>query len=70
MRTETSVQITAGLTAGDLVITSGIQQLRSGQPVSVAASEETSVVPKKPPGEKEGAKPLVKKPATVSVADR
>ena len=35
VRTETSVQILEGLTAGDLVITSGIQQLRAGQAVQI-----------------------------------
>lgn len=39
MRTETSVQITAGLTAGDIVITSGLQLLRAGQRVVVASDD-------------------------------
>jgi membrane fusion protein, multidrug efflux system len=34
-RTETSVQILEGLKAGELVITSGVQQLRGGLPVTV-----------------------------------
>ena len=36
MRTEANVQITEGLAAGDVVITSGIQQLRAGIPVAIA----------------------------------
>lgn len=39
-RTESRVQILSGLTAGDVVITSGLQQLRPGLPV-LAASKET-----------------------------
>ena len=35
VRTETSVQIIAGLAAGDVVITSGQQQLRAGQTVQI-----------------------------------
>ena len=35
VRTETSVQIISGLAAGDVVITSGQQQLRAGQPVQI-----------------------------------
>jgi membrane fusion protein, multidrug efflux system len=36
-RTESTVQITAGLKAGDVVITSGLQQMRAGLPVTAAA---------------------------------
>lgn len=36
MRTATDVQVIAGLTAGDTVITSGILQLRPGMPVNVS----------------------------------
>jgi membrane fusion protein (multidrug efflux system) len=35
MRTESAVQILSGLKAGDIVITSGLQQLRAGLPVNV-----------------------------------
>lgn len=35
VRTESSVQITSGLAAGDVVITSGQQQLRAGQSVQI-----------------------------------
>jgi membrane fusion protein (multidrug efflux system) len=38
-RTETSVQIVSGLAAGDIVITSGLQQLRTGLPVLASAGE-------------------------------
>lgn len=38
-RTETAVQILAGLKPGDVVITSGIQQLRAGLPVATAGGE-------------------------------
>jgi membrane fusion protein (multidrug efflux system) len=48
MRTESNVQITEGLAPGDVVITSGIQQLRAGQPVAVAAAEDA------PPAKKSG----------------
>ena len=34
-RTDTQVQITEGLKPGDIVITSGVQQLRAGMPVNV-----------------------------------
>jgi membrane fusion protein, multidrug efflux system len=39
IRTETSVQILSGLAAGDIVITSGLQQLRTGLPVLASAGE-------------------------------
>jgi membrane fusion protein, multidrug efflux system len=68
MRTETSVQITEGLTAGDIVITSGIQQLRAGQAVSVSMAEGVAPVPKKPPEEKpSGGKAEAKKPTTAAI---
>jgi membrane fusion protein (multidrug efflux system) len=38
-RTETSVQILSGLAAGDILITSGLQQLRPGLPVLASARE-------------------------------
>jgi membrane fusion protein, multidrug efflux system len=40
VRTSTSVQITAGLAAGDTVITTGIMQLRPGMPVIVSVREQ------------------------------
>ena len=42
VRTETSVQILDGLTPGDLVITSGLQQLRVGQAVQIAPAAPTT----------------------------
>jgi membrane fusion protein (multidrug efflux system) len=36
IRTETEIQITAGLSVGDTLITSGILQLRTGLPVQLA----------------------------------
>jgi membrane fusion protein (multidrug efflux system) len=39
MRTESSVQILSGLNAGDVVITSGLQQLRAGLPVQPVGGE-------------------------------
>lgn len=51
-RTETSVQILEGLAPGDLVITSGIQQLRGGLAVNVfeAAGEKIAQTSGKPSG--------------------
>jgi membrane fusion protein, multidrug efflux system len=40
VRTSTSIQITAGLAAGDTVITTGIMQLRPGMPVIVSVREQ------------------------------
>lgn len=63
MRTETNVQITQGLSAGDVVITSGIQQLRAGQAVSVSMTEGAAAPAiKKPVDEKtDGGKADAKK---------
>ena len=36
VRTDTDVQVTAGLAAGDSVLTSGFEELREGQEVRVA----------------------------------
>lgn len=53
VRTETSVQIVSGLAAGDVVITSGQQQLRAGQPVQIEdAIEGLAVGAKRPSGKK------------------
>ena len=41
IRTATTVQITAGLSAGDTVITTGIMQLRPGMPVRVTIATAT-----------------------------
>jgi membrane fusion protein (multidrug efflux system) len=38
-RTSTQVQVVDGLTAGDVVLTSGVQQLRAGLPVAVVKSK-------------------------------
>lgn len=71
MRTETSVQITDGLAAGDVVITSGIQQLRAGQAVSVSMMDGAVPAIKKPVDEKaEGGRTDVKKPATTAAVGR
>jgi membrane fusion protein (multidrug efflux system) len=58
-RTETSVHITAGLKAGDVVITSGLQQLRSGIAVAVMKPEEgtVAVLPSGPIKAKAGGSP-------------
>ncbi len=40
MRTETMVQILSGLKAGDVLITSGLQQLRAGLPVTAVMAED------------------------------
>jgi len=40
VRTSTSIQVTAGLAAGDTVITTGIMQLRPGMPVNVNVREQ------------------------------
>jgi membrane fusion protein (multidrug efflux system) len=58
-RTETSVHITAGLKAGDVVITSGLQQLRSGIAVAVMKPEEgtIAVLPSGPIKAKAGGSP-------------
>jgi len=40
-RTSTSIHVLAGLKAGDVVITSGLQQLRPGQAVAATDSSET-----------------------------
>ena len=45
IRTEEMVQITAGLESGDLVITSGIQQLQPGLEVSLAESPAEGEAP-------------------------
>jgi membrane fusion protein, multidrug efflux system len=45
-RTETSVQITSGLKPGDRVITSGIQQLRSGAAVTIIKPQGGAVATK------------------------
>ena len=42
-RTESSVQILSGLKAGDVVITSGIQQLRAGLPVLLTTLSESGM---------------------------
>lgn len=41
IRTEDRVEVTRGLEAGDRVITSGLQRLRPGLPVTAAEAEET-----------------------------
>lgn len=67
VRTESSVQITAGLASGDVVITSGIQQLRAGQAVQAAFADKGATSPKKRAAEKtEGEKAAVKKTAPTS----
>jgi hypothetical protein len=40
-RTEDSVQIVSGLSEGDIVITSGLQQLRAGARVAIAALSQS-----------------------------
>lgn len=48
-RTESTVHIVSGVQPGDLVITSGLQQMRQGQsvtPVTAAAGSQESAVPK------------------------
>jgi membrane fusion protein (multidrug efflux system) len=47
MRTETSVQIVAGLEGGDVVITSGLQQIRAGQAVQIATEEAAKESPQR-----------------------
>jgi hypothetical protein len=47
IRTESNVQITNGLAVGEIVITSGIQQLRAGQSVKVNATEPAGSAVKK-----------------------
>jgi membrane fusion protein (multidrug efflux system) len=47
IRTETSVQILEGLAPGDVVITSGVQQLRPGMSVQFSAAEGESLAAKK-----------------------
>jgi membrane fusion protein, multidrug efflux system len=51
MRTESMVQILSGLKAGDTVITSGLQQMRSGLPVRAmtANGDENSAAPQPKP---------------------
>src|SRR5204862_8148622 len=62
MRTASKVHITEGLAAGDVVITSGTQQLRAGQPVSVAAADDVVPAAKNGGGENSGGKPESKMP--------
>ena len=54
-RTATTVQVISGLSAGDLVVTSGLQQMREGLPVAVdevaAEAQQTAA------SGKEGAEP-------------
>ena len=58
VRTETSVQIISGLAAGDVVITSGQQQLRAGQPVQIEdVVEGFAVGAKRSGGKKAGVSP-------------
>jgi membrane fusion protein (multidrug efflux system) len=73
MRTESSVQITDGLAPGDVVITSGLQQLRAGQAVNIDAADAAAGPANKRPDEKPGAVNSGKtetKAATTAVADR
>ena len=50
MRTESTVQIVSGLKVGDVVITSGLQQLRAGLPVNAILNPAArTVVPEKQP---------------------
>ena len=44
IRTEGAVQILSGIAPGDSVITSGLQAIRSGQPVRVTGTEGLDAV--------------------------
>lgn len=67
VRTESSVQILEGLAPGDMVITSGVQQLRPGMAVQFSAVEGESVAAKKrSTNEKEGGKAASKRTAPAS----